>query len=62
LFIRKKDDKMEYRQRDVPDNFSTASRDAEVGTAMDVFATNPRNSRPTKAVEDRDSTSEAICL
>jgi hypothetical protein len=46
LFTKKKNDRADYGQRDVPDNFSTASIDAKVGVVVTVLATNPSSSKP----------------
>jgi hypothetical protein len=47
---RKINDRMEYVQRDVPDNFGTISRDANLGAAVVVLAANPSSSRPIIAI------------
>ena len=60
LLTRKINDKMEYVQRDVHDNFGTMSRDAKLGVGVVVLAANPSNSRPIIAVQGDDSTSKAV--
>jgi hypothetical protein len=60
LFTRKRNDRMEYGQKDVPDNFGTVSRDVEVGAAVVKLTANLSSSRPIEVVLDNDSTNKVV--
>jgi chromosome segregation ATPase len=62
LFSRKKNDRMEYEQKDVHNNFVIESRDGEVRATMVVLAANPSSSRSADAIFDCDSMGLAIRL
>ena len=62
LVTKKKDDKMEYGHRDVPDNFGTSWGDAKVGATVVVHGANPSNSSSIEASHDKDSMDEVICF
>jgi hypothetical protein len=50
LLTRNKEDKTEYAERDVPDNFSTFQQSVEVGHALVVYGANQSTSRATKTI------------
>jgi hypothetical protein len=62
LLTRNKEDKMEYAEKDVPNNFSTSQQNVGVGPALDAHGANQNTSRSTKTVWDEDSVGKAICF
>jgi hypothetical protein len=55
-------DRMEYTERDVPNNFSTFQQNVGVGPALDTHAANRNTSRSTKTVQDEDCVGKPICF
>jgi hypothetical protein len=62
VFTRNKEDKTEYVERDVLDNFSTFPRNSDVGPVLVVTAANQSTSRATKTIRNKDSAVKAICI
>jgi hypothetical protein len=62
LFKRKKNDKTDYMQRGVLDNFIDGSRDGGVGAVVVLLVTNPNNSIFTNAIIGNDSMGLVIRL
>jgi hypothetical protein len=62
LLTRNKGDRMEYVQKDVPDNFNTFQQSFGVGPTLDAHEANRNTSRSTKTVRDEDSVGKEICF
>jgi hypothetical protein len=62
LFTRNKEDRTEYAEADVPDNFSFFWQNVGVGPVLDARGANQNTSRSTKIVQDEDSVGKAICF
>jgi hypothetical protein len=62
LLTRNKEDRMEYAETDVPDNFSFFRQNVGIGPALDARGANRNTSRSTKIVRDEDSVEKAICF
>jgi hypothetical protein len=62
MLTKNKEDKTEYAERDMPDNFSTFPQNAEVGPMLVVHAANQSTSRATKTVRDKDIEGKTIRL
>jgi hypothetical protein len=62
ILTRNKEDRMEYAEVDVPDNFSFFQQYAGVGPALDVRGANWNTSRSTKTLRDEDSVEKVICF
>jgi hypothetical protein len=62
VFTRNKEDRTEYAEADVPDNFSFFRQNVGVGPTLDACGANRNTSRSTKTVRDKDSVGKAICF
>jgi hypothetical protein len=62
VLTRNKEDRTEYAESDVPDNFSFFQQNAEVGPALDARGANRNTSRSTKTLRDEDYVEKAICF
>jgi hypothetical protein len=62
VFTRNKEDRTEYVEADVPDNFNFFRQNAGVRPALDARGANRNTSRSTKIVQDEDSVGKAICF
>jgi hypothetical protein len=62
VFTRNKEDRTEYAETDVPDNFSFFRQNVGVGPALDARGANQNTSRSTKIVWDKDSVEKTICF
>jgi hypothetical protein len=62
LLTMNKEDKTEYAEKDVPDNFSTSQQNIGVGPVLDAHRANRNTSRSTKTVWDKDFVGKAICF
>jgi hypothetical protein len=50
LLTRNKEDRTEYAEKDVPDNFSTFQQNVGVGPALDAHGANRNTSRSAKTI------------
>jgi hypothetical protein len=55
LLTRNKGDRIEYAERDVPENFNTFRQNVGVGPTLDAHRANRNTSRSTKTIWDKDS-------
>jgi hypothetical protein len=62
LLTRIKEDKTEYVETDVPDNFSFFRQNVGVGPVLDALGANWNTSRSMKTVRDKDSVGKSICF
>jgi hypothetical protein len=62
VLTRNKEDRTEYAEADVLDNFSFSPQNVGVGLALDAHEANQNTSRFTKIVRDEDSVGKAICF
>jgi hypothetical protein len=62
LFTRNKEDRTEYAEADVPNNFSFFRQNVGVGPTLDARGANRKTSRSMKTLRDKDSVGKAICF
>jgi hypothetical protein len=62
VLTRNKEDRTEYAEANVPNNFSFFRQNVGVGTALDACGANRNTSRSIKIVQDEDSVGKAICF
>jgi hypothetical protein len=62
VLTRNKEDRTEYVEADVPDNFSFFRQNVGVGLALNACGANQNTSRSTKTVRDEDFVGKAICF
>jgi hypothetical protein len=62
VFTRNKEDRMEYAEVDVPDNFNVFPQNVGVRPALDARGANRNTSRSTRTVRDEDFVGKTICF
>jgi hypothetical protein len=62
MLTRNKEDRTEYAEADVPDNFSFFQQNVAVGPALDARGANRNTLRSTKTLRDEDFVGKAICF